>query len=247
MQRRHHMSMQPRTACTILLTLCCVVGASVGHATAIALDIGHSLTNPGAISARGGAEFVFNRALALVLREELQARGFTVLTIGEKGDVRDLYSRPASAKEADLLLSVHHDSVQPHYLKDWQYSGKRRRMSDRFSGFSIFVSRSNPYPTMSLSCASSIGTALRNAGFQPSAYHAEKIPGENRPFADEINGVHYFDDLVVLKTATLPAVLLEAGVIVNPADELVLSESATRQKIAAAVASAMSCLTKSAQ
>ncbi|MBI3249436.1 MAG: N-acetylmuramoyl-L-alanine amidase [Deltaproteobacteria bacterium] len=238
---------QPRAACTILLILCCVVGAPTAHATTIALDVGHSLTKPGATSARGVPEFVFNRALALVLRDELQARGFTVLTIGEKGDVRDLYSRPASAKGADLLLSVHHDSVQPHYLKDWQYSGKRHQMSDRFSGFSLFVSRSNLYPTMSLSCASSIGAALRNAGVHPSAYHAQQIPGENRPFADEINGVHYFDDLVVLKTATLPAVLLEAGVIVNPADELLLSEPATRQKIAAAVASAMSCLTKSAQ
>lgn len=239
--------MPPRTICAILLIFGYAIDALTAHATTIALDVGHSLTKPGATSARGVPEFVFNRSLVLVLRDELQARGFSVLTIGEQGDVRDLYSRPASAKGADLLLSVHHDSVQPQYLKDWQYGGKRHRKSERFSGFSLFVSRANASFPMSLQCASSIGAALRNAGFQPSAYHAEKIPGEDRPFADEVNGVHYFDDLVVLKTATLPAVLLEAGVLVNPADELLLSELATRQKIAAAVANAMSCLTKTPQ
>jgi N-acetylmuramoyl-L-alanine amidase len=239
--------MQLRAASTIFLALCCAVSAPIAHAATIALDVGHSQSKPGATSARGVPEFTFNRSLALALRDELQARGFTILMIGEEGDVRDLLSRPAAAKGADLLLSVHHDSVQPRYLKDWRCGGKRCRMSDRFSGFSLFVSRSNPYLTTSLRCASSIGAALRDVGLKPSAHHAEKIPGENRPFADETNGVYYFDDLVVLKTATLPAILLEAGIIVNPADELMLGEPATRQKIAAAVGGAMSCLAKSAQ
>ena len=37
-------------------------------------------------------------------------------------------------------------------------------------------------------------------------------PGVGRPWADELNGVYYYDNLVVLKTATVPAVLFEAGV-----------------------------------
>jgi N-acetylmuramoyl-L-alanine amidase len=240
-------SMQSRIASTIFLVLCCAVGAPVADAATIALDVGHSQSKPGATSARGVPEFAFNRSLALVLRDELQTRGFTILMIGEKGDARDLRSRPATAKGADLLLSIHHDSVQPRYLKVWQYGGKRGRMSNRLSGFSLFVSRSTPYLSISLKCASSIGAALRAVGLKPSAHHAEKIPGENREFADETNGVYYFDDLVVLKTATLPAVLLEAGIIVNPADELVMGEPATRQRIAAAVGGAISCLAKSAQ
>jgi N-acetylmuramoyl-L-alanine amidase len=239
--------MQSQAASTIFLALCCAGGAPIAHAATIALDVGHSQSKPGATSARGVPEFTFNRFLALALRDELQARGFTILMIGEKGDAHDLRARPTAAKGADLLLSVHHDSVQPRYLKDWRCGGKRHRMSDRFSGFSLFVSRSNPYLTTSLRCASAIGAALRGAGLKPSAHHAEKIPGENRPFADEANGVYYFDDLVVLETAALPAVLLEAGIIVNPVDELMLGEPATRQKIAAAVADALSCLAKSAQ
>jgi N-acetylmuramoyl-L-alanine amidase len=48
--------------------------------------------------------------------------------------------------------------------------------------------------------------------------------------------VHWFDNLVVLHTATQPAVLVEAGVIVNRHEELVLRDPATRRRIASAVA-----------
>ena len=68
---------------------------------------------------------------------------------------------------------------------------------------------------------------------------------ENRAFADKMNGVHYFDNLAVLKTARVPALLLEAGVIVNRDEELVMRDPAARAKIAAAVVSGVaSCLTK---
>ncbi len=113
--------------------------------------------------------------------------------------------------------------------------GKTRRYSDRFSGFSLFVSRRNPRFAQSLACASALGAALRAASFTPSTHHAEPISGENRPFADRENGVHEFDDLVVLRAATQPAVLFEAGIIVNRADELRLQQPATQARIAAAL------------
>ncbi|MGH8650391.1 MAG: N-acetylmuramoyl-L-alanine amidase, partial [Burkholderiales bacterium] len=87
---------------------------------------------------------------------------------------------------------------------------------------------------------------LRGAGFTPSRYHADPIVGENRPFADEANGVHYFDNLAVLKTASIPALLLEAGVIVNRDEELRMRDPAVRRRIAGAVLSAVSgCLDQS--
>ena len=63
--------------------------------------------------------------------------------------------------------------------------------------------------------------------------------GENRQFADRLNGVYYFDDLLVLKTAAKPAVLLESGIIVNRADELKLQDASTRHTIAEAVGDAL--------
>jgi N-acetylmuramoyl-L-alanine amidase len=84
---------------------------------------------------------------------------------------------------------------------------------------------------------------MRKAGFIPSRYHADPIVGENRPFADEANGVHYFDNLAVLKTASIPALLFEAGVIVNRDEELRMRDPAVRKRIVESiVAGAEACL-----
>jgi N-acetylmuramoyl-L-alanine amidase len=211
----------------------------------IAIDVGHSRSRPGAVSARGEPEFAFNRGLALAVERVLRDHGFRTRLIGEQGDIEKLADRSAAAASAGaaFLLSLHHDSVQPQYLETWQVDGRQQRYSDRYSGFSLFVSRSNPDADDSLRCARAIGEQLRNRGYVPSLHHAEPIRGENRPLADASNGVYYFDDLVVLKTAAMPAVLVEAGIILNRRDELVLREASTRERISQAIAGGLArCL-----
>lgn len=204
----------------------------------IAVDVGHSLARSGAVSARGLPEFRFNQQLAQAVASALQSHDLGALLIGVRGDADSLVQRTvvATAAGADLLLSVHHDSVQPRYLQSWTVDGQERRFSDRFSGFSLLISRRNPDPKHSLACAQAIGTALRAAGQRPSLHHAEPIQGESRPLVDPVNGIYWFDDLVVLRTASSPAVLLEAGIIVNRADELRLRDPQCQARMAAAVA-----------
>jgi N-acetylmuramoyl-L-alanine amidase len=209
----------------------------------VAIDVGHFLAEPGALSARGRPEFEFNRELAGRIAAALAGHGFGVVVIGADGSMSVLSRRTAAARGADLLLSVHHDSVQPHYLEEWVHAGEARPFSDRFAGFSLFVSRRNPDLPVSRACASAIGAGLREAGFTPSLYHAEPIRGESKPFADRANGVHYFDNLVVLHTAARAAVLLEAGVIVNRDEELRMRDPAVQGGIAGAVAAGVAkCL-----
>jgi N-acetylmuramoyl-L-alanine amidase len=154
-----------------------------------------------------------------------------------------LSGRTAQASETSFFLSVHHDSVQPHLLQRWEFDGQTRLFSDQHAGFSLFVSRANPDVAGSLRCASAIGRALRVAGFTPSLYHAAPIAGEFKPFADRENGVHYYDNLVVLKTARQPALLLEAGVIVNRDEELLLLTPAYQARMSEAVADGLrACL-----
>jgi N-acetylmuramoyl-L-alanine amidase len=98
------------------------------------------------------------------------------------------------------------------------------------------AARDNPLPGKSLQCAPAIGAALQASGYAPSYYHAEPIAGENRLFADRANGVHYYDQLVVLHTAKQPAVLIEAGVIMNRESEQRLAMPETRESIAQAIA-----------
>ena len=198
--------------------------------------MGHFIEEPGATSARGRPELDFNRELAAQIESAVRGRGLGAMLIGADGFMSRLAQRTAAAAGADFFLSVHHDSVQPHFLESWEYDRVERLFSDRYSGFSLFVSRKNRSLARSLACASAMGEALRRAGFSPSLYHADAIPGENKPFADRRNGVHYYDNLIVLKTARMPAVLLEAGVIVNRDEELKAQSEETRKRISAAVA-----------
>jgi N-acetylmuramoyl-L-alanine amidase len=62
------------------------------------------------------------------------------------------------------------------------------------------------------------------------------VLGESRPFADEKNGVHYYDNLAVARSAAMAAVLVEAGVIVNREEDLRMRDPQVRARIAAAVA-----------
>jgi N-acetylmuramoyl-L-alanine amidase len=164
------------------------------------------------------------------VREALEQHGLAVRVLPESAVLPD---RTRAAVGADLLVSIHHDSVLEERMAD----------ADRYRGFSLFVSRRNPKFEKSLACASVIGAELRAAGRAPSRYHAEPIPGENRPFADEPNGVHYFDELIMMRTAAMPAVLIEAGVIVNRREEAEMSDAAVRRRIAEAIAKgAQTCL-----
>jgi N-acetylmuramoyl-L-alanine amidase len=109
----------------------------------IALDIGHDRSNPGAISATGVTEFSYNLALAHSVIAALQTAGFNAaFLIGESGVPLSLKERIEIANDhrADLLLSLHHDSVQSRYLSEWTVNAALQRYSDRFHGYSLFIS-----------------------------------------------------------------------------------------------------------
>ena len=228
-----------------LLPLLLVLAAATCRAATVAVDVGHFLEEPGATSARGRPEFEFNRELAAEIESSAQRIGLKAELIGYDGFMSQLTSRTAAAAGTDFFLAVHHDSVQPYLIHTWEYDSVERRFNDDHAGFSLFISRKNGQVKKSLACASAIGAALRGAGFVPSLYHADHIPGENKPFADKANGVHYYDNLIVLKTARSPAVLLEAGVIVNRDEELRARSAEVQKRMASAVAAGLErCLAK---
>jgi N-acetylmuramoyl-L-alanine amidase len=202
--------------------------AAAEPACKVAVDIGHHRAAPGAISARGVPEWSFNAALAGEVAEALRRHGVPTVLLNPAGDPIDLKQRPADAEAAgaNLMVSIHHDSVQDQYLP----------FADRFSGYGLFVSAKNPEFQRSQAAADAIGDRLLAIGLTPSLHHAEPIPGENRPLLDERRGIYRYDDLIVLKYATIPALLIEAGVIVNRRDEEMLADQGFRHRFAEAVA-----------
>ncbi|MEW6418072.1 MAG: N-acetylmuramoyl-L-alanine amidase [Nitrospirota bacterium] len=199
----------------------------------LAIDIGHSLSRGGAMSARGISEYSYNRKFAEMLLSRMVKGGFkkTFLINPEGRDLSfDQRIKIAESNRANLIVSVHHDSVQPHYLLTWQYGNKTRQYSDKYRGFSIFYSASNNKAEESLHFAEMIGDELLNNGFSPSLHHAEKIKGENRLLIDKDRGIYRFDQLAMLK-GNLPAVLLECGIIVNRDEEMAFSDDENKEKM----------------
>jgi len=205
----------------------------------VAVDIGHAPSAPGATSARGRPEYAFNHDLAAQVVDRLRAVGVTAtMVLTKQGGAPDLFDRPklAATMGADVLLSIHHDSVQPQYLEQGVLDGQPARYSRHAQGYSLFVSHKNSDPEASVAVARAIGQALGEWGLVPSLHHAEPIPGENRPLLDEALGLYDFADLIVLKTAPMPAVLIEAGVIVHPEEEMRLRDPFHQEMLAEAIA-----------
>jgi N-acetylmuramoyl-L-alanine amidase len=209
---------------------------------AIAIDIGHTPEDPGAISARGIPEFTLNMALGRDVEKALRHEGFPARRIIVSGrGVEQLSARVAAAQALSprLVISIHHDSVQERYLQRWRFAGAPQRYADRFSGFSIFVSRANPQFQQSLALARALGESLAAGGLRPSHHHAENIKGENREILDGDSGVFEFRNLRVLKDAPTAAILLEAGIIVNRAEEIELASPQRRLLAARAIVEAV--------
>jgi N-acetylmuramoyl-L-alanine amidase len=210
----------------------------------IVVDVGHTAKSEGAISARNVAEFVFNLRLAQRIEEKLKAEGFagTRLLVTE-GKARPSLVRRVNAANnmpANLFLSIHHDSVPDKLLEDWEFEGKKRHFSDRFSGYSVFVARTNADFKTSLAFAELLGGELKAQGLEYAKQFTLPIMGKNQhPLLNKETGVYSYDKLIVLKSTRMPAVLLEAGSIINRDEELKMDSPERRDIIAGGVAAAM--------
>ena len=210
----------------------------------VIVDVGHTEQAPGATSARGVSEFAFNVNLARRIEQQLLAAGFrrSVLLITEGPSGKALVERVtrANALEADLFLSVHHDSVPDEFLEKWEFEGEQRNFSDRFKGHSIFISDDNSDRAGSLLFARLLGGQLRKRGLKYTPHYTDPIMGNRqRLLIDAQAGVYRYDQLIVLKDTAMPAVLLEAGSIINREEELRMSSAEHQALVSAAVADAV--------
>ena len=210
----------------------------------LALDVGHTAKQPGATSARGAKEYDFNLALAKVIERKLTGAGFskTALLVTDGPMYRGLAERvdKANRLRADLFLSIHHDSVPDSFLEKWKFEGEERTYSDRFKGHSLFISNDNPDRKASFQFAQLLGRQLRDRGLQYARQYTEKFMGHKRRIiVDAETGVYRYDQLIVLRTTHMPAVLLEAGSIIHRDEELAMATPERQALISAAVLDAV--------
>jgi N-acetylmuramoyl-L-alanine amidase len=210
----------------------------------IVLDVGHTAESEGATSARNIAEFIFNLRLARRIEEKLTAEGFaqTRLLLTEGKARPSLLKRVAAASklDANLFLSIHHDSVPNSLLENWEFEGKKSHFSDRFSGYSVFVSHNNPDFKTSLSFAELLGKEMKAQDLQFARQYTQPIMGRyQHPLLNKETGVYSYDELFVLRSTRMPAVLLEAGSIINRDEELKMDSPERRDIISSSVTAAV--------
>ena len=204
----------------------------------IVIDPGHTPSQGGAVGVRGIREVQYNDRLVSQLVQALTLAGFDVaLTRGPTENVSlEARAQYANARQADLFLSIHHDSAQLQYLEKTKAGDlDAYRTTRSIAGYSIFVSQRNPRFAQSYAFAQMLGEEMRKLGRAPTLHHAESIAGESRELLAPDLGIYRFDDLVVLRQTVMPAVLLEAGVIVDPADEGYVSDPGNQARMVHAV------------
>jgi N-acetylmuramoyl-L-alanine amidase len=209
----------------------------------IALDVGHTVENQGATSARGVKEYVFNLRLAQDMEAALKDAGFTQthLFITHGATRAQLFTRVARANAlaVDLFVSIHHNDVQEQFKSKWEYNGATYSYSDKYSGHSLFVSRENARFNDSLAFGRLLGAELKSRGLIYTRHHLEDVRGERRELLDPEGGVYRYDRLVVLMYTKVPALLVEAGIIVNRNDEPVLESPEYRAVFTSAMVAAV--------
>jgi N-acetylmuramoyl-L-alanine amidase len=210
----------------------------------VVVDVGHTVDVPGALSARGMPEYAFNLQLARQIKETLVGAGFdkTVLLISTKAPPVGLFERAniANRLPADLFISIHHDSVPDNLIHTWQYEGQDQQYNDDYPGYALFVSNDNADRAGSLLFGKFLGKALQARGLQFTPHYTLPLMGHRqRLLLDADAGVYRYDQLVVLRYTRMPALLLEAGSIVNREEELELVTPERRTLTSAAVAAAV--------
>ncbi|WP_337747282.1 N-acetylmuramoyl-L-alanine amidase [Victivallis vadensis] len=186
----------------------------------ILIDPGHGGSETGATGAKH-QEKTLNFALAQKIRDELVKRGFTVkMTRDTDKDVSlDARGNLSGTLKADLFISVHHNAA-----------GNRTG-----TGVETFAMTPD-------GCRSTGGGAVPK-----QATLSNRYDGANLNLAQEIQsrlvkatggpdrGVKFARFRVLVK-AHCPAVLVEAGFITTPKEELAIADPARQRKVAAAVA-----------
>ena len=126
------------------------------------------------------------------------------------------------------------------FLEKWEYEGEPRGYSDRFKGHSLFVSIDNGDYKGSVLFGKLLGKQLKDRGLAYTPHYTEKFMGSRRRvLVDPETGVYRYDQLIVLKSTKMPAVLLEAGSIINRDEELLLAAPERQALISAAVTDAV--------
>ena len=211
----------------------------------IAVDAGHGGDDPGAIGLNGTREkdvvLAIARALALRIDQEPGMRA--ILT--RDGDyfvpLRDRMRR-ARAREADLFVSIHADSVRDRSVdgssvyilsqrgatdEAARWLAERENASDLIGGVSL-EDKGDVLASVLLDLSQSAALSASQTAAEHVLRQLNQVGEVRKPLVQQAR-------FMVLKSPDIPSMLVETAYISNPREELRLRGAAQQAKLAAAI------------
>jgi N-acetylmuramoyl-L-alanine amidase len=205
----------------------------------VALDPGHGGDDSGAKGQKGLKEKDVAIALAMALKDRLQEAGFEVLLTREEDVLIPVWDRAKIANEAgaDLFISLHLNAAKARAAKGSEVFFLSQDAGDADAAEVAALENQGADPSSGSDgvVASILDDMAQKAFLQDSEKLAVAVQNQlNRLGGIKERGVKQAP-FAVLRSAAMPAVLVETAFISNPKEEIKLQDPAFLKKVAEAI------------
>ncbi len=210
----------------------------------IVIDAGHGGPDPGAIGGGGTYEKHITLAVAKAVRKLLIKSGRYSARLTRDRDfyipLRKRY-RIAEDSKADLFVSLHADKIERSSVRGASVYTLSERSSDKEAAkLAAKENKSDIIVGVDLTgydevVARTLLDFEQRATMEMSWHFAEILVGELGKEIKLLRNTHRFAGFAVLKSPTVPSVLIELGYLSNRKDEKLLKSPKQQQKIAKAL------------
>ena len=208
----------------------------------VLIDPGHGGEDPGAVSQNNIYEKDIVLAIARKLKKEIESRGMRAALTRDGDRFLPLARRVIAAHrlEADAFVSLHADAAESRkargssvfVLSQRGASSKLARRLAQDANLSDLVGGETADPQWNAALPAFVKDGKEFASRRLAALIAEKISAVNTMHKKNVESAGF----AVLKSPSIPSVLVETAFISNPREEQKLRDAEFQQKIAEAVA-----------
>ena len=211
----------------------------------IAIDAGHGGEDPGAIGKNGTREKDVTLAIARALERRIDSEPGMKAMLTRDGDyfvpLRDRMRR-ARARQADLFVSIHADSIRDRSVdgssvyilsqhgattEAARWLAERQNAADLIGGVSL-ENKGDMLASVLLDLSQTASLTASHTAAEHVLRQLNLVGEVRRPLVQQAG-------FMVLKSPDIPSMLIETAYISNPAEELRLRSIAHQAKLAAAI------------
>jgi N-acetylmuramoyl-L-alanine amidase len=211
----------------------------------IAIDAGHGGEDPGAIGKNGTREKDVTLAIARALERRVDSEPGMKAMLTRDGDyfvpLRDRMRR-ARARQADLFVSIHADSIRDRSVdgssvyilsqhgattEAARWLAERQNAADLIGGVSL-ENKGDMLASVLLDLSQTASLTASHTAAEHVLRQLNLVGEVRKPLVQQAG-------FMVLKSPDIPSMLIETAYISNPAEELRLRSIAHQAKLAAAI------------